>query len=156
MEFCEKNLIKILHLPIKNRGYELLDVTFNKRGSERIIQLFIYSPHGIDIDDCVNVNELASDIIDNSGNIFKNYTLEISSPGIYRPLKKPEHFKIFMGKRIKVILQKKIQGFKIVIGNIEKCSEEGITMKIENIRKILDIPFRQIDRANLEPDIKIN
>ena len=87
--------------------------------------------------------------------ILDYQTLEISSPGIFMKLNKPEHFKIFKGKRIKVKLQQNIKGYKIVTGIIAKCSREGINLKMRNIRESLKIPFSYISKANLEPEIKI-
>jgi len=150
----EEHLLKLLALPIKKKGYNLLEIKFCNRGSERIIKLFIYRPQGIDIEDCVKVNNLASEFMKKEG-FLDNHTLEISSPGIFMKLNKPEHFMLFKGKRIKVKLLQKIQGYKIAIGNIVKCSDRGISLNIENKREGLKIPFSYISNANLEPEIKI-
>ncbi len=70
-------------------------------------------------------------------------------------LRKPEHFQIFKGKRIKVKLFQKIQGLKTATGNIIKSNKEGVSLKIVNTNNCIQIPFSHISKANLEPEIKI-
>ena len=154
MQIDEEHLLKILALPIKKEGYKLLDIQFCNKGSEKKIKLFIYQPKGIEIEDCIKVNNLASECMKNEG-LLDNQTLEISSPGIFMKLNKPEHFKTFKGKRIKVKLLQKINGYKIATGNIFKCSEKGIHLKNGNTKEDLNIPFSYISEANLEPKLKI-
>ena len=87
---------------------------------------------------------------------FLDYqTLEISSPGIFMKLNKPEHFKIFKGKRINVKLLKKFQGYNIATGNIVKYSKKGISLKRGYKSENFNIPFSCISKANFEPEIKI-
>jgi len=155
MGIDEDQLLRLLDIPIKNTGYNLLDIKLFNRNSDKIIQLFIYQPQGIEIDDCIKVNNLASEIIINEGLSLDNYTLEISSPGIFMKLYKPEHFKIFRGKRIKVKFLERIQGFKTATGKILKCTENGIRLKIFSSREDIHIPFSKIHKANLEPEINI-
>jgi len=151
MDIQEKNLIRILSLPIKNEGYKLLEVKFFGNGPENIIQLVIYNDQGVDIEDCVKIHDIANEIITNYAQINENFTLEVSSPGIFKELKKPEHFKIFKGKRIKIKLKQKIQGISTALGEISDSSLEGINLNIENINKTIIIPFSLISKANLEP-----
>ncbi len=151
MAQTEENLFNLLALPVKTKGYELIDVEFNRHGSEQTIQLFIDSPLGIGMDDCVTVNEVAMDVLDSDDHIFKTYTLEVSSPGIFRKLKTPEHFMAFRGQRIKVRLQQKILGVKNAVGKLEECSEEEIRLILETDGSKLVIPHSQITKANLEP-----
>ena len=154
MQLDEEHLFKLLALPIKKKGYNLLEIKFCNKGPEEIIQLFIYKHQGIEIEDCIKVNNLTKEFLKNE-EILDHKALEISSPGIFMKLNKQEHFKIFKGKRIKVKLLQKIQGYKIATGNIVTYSENGISLKMENKSKNLHIPFSNISKANLEPEIKI-
>ena len=151
MARTEENLFNILAVPIKTKGYELVDVEFNRHGSEQTIQLFIDSPLGIGMDDCVVVNQVALEVIGSDDPIFETSNLEVSSPGIFRKLKKAEHFKAFKGQRIKVRLQQKIQGIKNTVGKLKECSEEEIHLILETDGSELVIPISQITKANLEP-----
>lgn len=151
MARTEENLFNLLAVPIKIKGYELINVEFNRHGSEQTIQLFIDSPLGIGMDDCVVVNQVALEVIGSDDPIFETNNLEVSSPGIFRKLKTAEHFKAFKGQRIKVRLQQKIQGIKNTVGKLEECSEEEIHLILETDGSELVIPISQITKANLEP-----
>ena len=149
----KEDFFNLLILPIKNKGYELLDVEFDRHGSGKKVQLFIDSPLGIGLDDCVAVNQIALEVLGDDDPIFKTNTLEVSSPGIYRKLITIEHFKAFVGQRIKVRLHQKIRGIKNAVGILETCSEEKIRLIIEKDGTELVIPLSQITKANLEPKL---
>ena len=154
MAHTEEKLVNLLAVPIKNKGYELVDLEYNRHGSQQIIQLFIDNPNGIGIDDCVAVNQVVQGIMDSEEPISEAYTIEVSSPGIFRKLKTAEHYKTFTGQRINVRLQQKIQGVKNAVGKLEECTEKGIRLKLETGGSELVIPFSLITKANLEPKLK--
>ncbi|MBL4825238.1 MAG: ribosome maturation factor RimP [SAR324 cluster bacterium] len=151
MARTEEILLNLLAVPIETKGYELVDIEINRQGSEQTIQLFIDSPHGIGMDDCVAVNQLAQEILESTDPTYETYTLEVSSPGIFRKLKTPEHFKTFTGKRIKVRLQQKVEGVKNAIGSLEECTDKEIRLRLETDGSEIVIPFTLITKANLEP-----
>ena len=151
MARTEENLFNLLALPVRTIGYELIDIEFNRHGSEQTIQLFIDSPLGIGMDDCVAVNQVAIEVLGSDDPIFETNTLEVSSPGIFRKLKTSEQFKAFKGQRIKVRLQQKIQGIKNAVGMLEECSKDEILLILETDGSELVIPLSQITKANLEP-----
>ena len=151
MARTEEILLNLLVVPIETKGYELVDIEINRQGSEQTIQLFIDSPHGIGMDDCVAVNQLAQEILESTDPTYETYTLEVSSPGIFRKLKTPEHFKTFTGKRIKVRLQQKVEGVKNAIGSLEECTDKEIRLRLETDGSEIVIPFTLITKANLEP-----
>ena len=154
MAHTEEKLVNLLVVPIKNEGYELVDLEYDRHGSQHIIQLFIDSPNGVGIDDCVAVNQLVQEVMDSEEPITKAYTIQVSSPGIFRKLKTIEHYKTFMGQRINVRLQQKIQGVKNAVGKLVECTEEGIRLKLETDESELEIPFSLITKANLKPKLK--
>ena len=155
MKLNEKHLLKLLSLPIKKKGYHLLEIKCINQGAEKIIQLFIFRSIGIEIEDCIKVNNIATKTMINSGLILDDHTLEISSPGIFMKLNKPEHFQIFKGKKIKVKLHHEFKGIKIASGNISSCTGKGINLELVNSREDIHIPFSKICKANLEPEIMI-
>ena len=85
---------------------------------------------------------------------FKDYGLEVSSPGIFRTLKTPDQFKSSTGKRIKVHLQKNIEGLITVTGNLQKCDEDTICILPDTNGSDIIIPYSFISKANLEPLLK--
>ena len=152
-QIAEK-LINLLTVPIKSEGYELLDVEYNKHGSNQTVQLFIDSINGIGIDDCVAANRIAQEVLDNKNPISDSYSIEVSSPGLFRKLKTAEHYKTFTGERIRVRLQQKIQGVKNAVGKLEESTEQEIRLKLESDGSELVIPYTLIKKANLEPELK--
>ena len=152
-QIAEK-LMNLLTVPIKSEGYELLDVEYNKHGSNQTVQLIIDSINGIGIDDCVAVNRIAQEVLDNENPISDSYSIEVSSPGLFRKLKTAEHYKTFTGERIRVRLQQKIQGVKNAVGKLEESTEKEIRLKLESDGSELVIPYTLIAKANLEPELK--
>ena len=153
MNTNKKQIFDLLSLPIKNKSYELVEVELKKEGLEKTIQLFIDSPFGIEIDECVKVNQIAIDALGENHPIFEKYSLEVSSPGIFRKLVTFEHFKSITGQRIKVNLLQKIKGIKNAVGRLEFCSKNEIRLCLEKDGSKLIIPFSQIKKANLEPKL---
>ena len=149
-----ERLIKLLTVPLRIEGYELLEIGYKKHGSSQTVQLIIDSNLGIGIDDCVAVNQVAQEIFDSENPISDSYTIEVSSPGIFRKLKTAEHYQTFTGKRIKVRMHQKIHGVKDVVGKLEESTEQEIRMRLESDGSELIIPYSLITKANLEPELK--
>ena len=147
----DQGIINLLSEPLKIAGFELVEVKISLMNAQKTIQLYIDSPNGIQIDDCVNVNQITKNIFGKINQNYKDYVLEVSSPGIFRKLKTPDHFKSSTGKRIKVHLQEKIEGLMTVTGNLRKCDEEKICIVSDKIGADMIIPYSLISRANLDP-----
>ena len=150
----EQNILSILSEPLKIAGFDIVDVNITILNNQKTIQLYIDSPNGIQIDDCVKANHITKNIFDKTNQIYKDYVLEISSPGIFRKLKTLEHYKSSTGKRIKVHLQKKFEGHITIIGDLKKCDEEKIFIIPDENDSDMIIPYSLISRANLEPLLK--
>ena len=150
----EQKIISLLSEPLKFAGFDLIEVKVGMLNAQKTIQLFIDSPNSIQIDDCINVNQITKNIFGKTKQYYNDYALEVSSPGIFRKLKTPDHFKSSTGKRIKVHLQKKIEGLMTVTGNIQKCDEETICILPDTNDSDMIIPYSLISRANLEPLLK--
>ena len=150
----EQKIISLLSEPLKIAGFDLIEVKVSMLNAQKTIQLYIDSPNGIQIDDCVNVNQITKNIFGKSNQHYKDYVLEVSSPGIFRKLKTPDHFKSSTGKRIRVHLQKKIEGLLTVTGDLQKCDEETICILADTNSSKMIIPYSLISKANLEPLLK--
>ena len=152
-QIAEK-LKNLLTVPIKSEGYVLLDVEYNKHGSNQTVQLIIDSINGIGIDDCAAINRIAQEVLYNENPISDSYNIEVSSPGVFRKLKSVKHYKTFTGERIRVRLQKKIKGVKNAVGKLEESTEQEIRIKLDSDGSELVIPYTLITKANLEPELK--
>lgn len=135
--------------PIEQAGYELWDVEYKKEGKKWFLRLFIEHQENITLDDCIKVNEIVEPILEESDIIPQEYFLEVSSPGIYRPLKKPEHFTRFIGYQIHTQLFEAVSGNKKFEGQLESASSEGITILLNNQERIR-LSYQQIAKARLD------
>ena len=136
-ETCEELVLPI----IGQFGFELVDVEYVKEGPNYYLRVYADKEGGITIDDCVEVSRLLSPKLDKYDNEFKDaYILEVSSPGLLRPLKKDKDFERNLGKLIEIKLFKPIEGYKnkefiaelsaYDSNNITVITEEGDTMEI--------------------------
>ena len=150
----EQKIISLLYEPLKIAGFELIEVKVGMLNAQKTIQLYIDNPNSIQIDDCINVNQITKNIFGKTKQYYNDYALEVSSPGIFRKLKTPDHFKSSISKRIKVHLQKKIEGLMTVTGDLQKCDEETICILPDTNGSDMIIPYSLISRANLEPLLK--
>ena len=151
----EKKIFSLLCEPLKIAGFELIEVKIGLMNTEKTIQLYIDSTNGIQLNDCINANQITKNIFDKTNQLYMDYVLEVSSPGIFRKLKTPDHFKSSTGKRIKVHLNKKIEGLKTVTGNLQKCDDLSICILQDTNGPDMIIPYSLISRANLEPLLKL-
>jgi len=96
-----------LNPAIEDLGYELYDLEDLQYQGQRILRVSIDHEQGIQLEDCVRTDQMLQKLFDENDPIEEAYTLEVSSPGIFRVLKNPEHFRRFTGERIKIRLKKK-------------------------------------------------
>lgn len=132
---------------IEEIGLELVDVQFVKEGSEWYLRIFIDKEDGINLDDCVDVSNLISEKLDENDPITQAYHLEVSSPGVERPLKKTKDFIRFKGSLVEIKIYSALNGKKNFVGTLDEVNEEEISI-IENEEKIV-IPREKIAKANL-------
>ena len=139
---------------IEDLGYELYDLEDLQYQGQRILRVSIDHEQGIQLEDCVRIDQMLQKVFDENDPIEEEYTLEVSSPGIFRVLKNPEHFKRFTGERIKIRLKKKINGMRQTTGKLCSSTEEGIQFLPENeSEEGLFIAYGNISKARLEPEL---
>ncbi|TYQ13038.1 UNVERIFIED_CONTAM: ribosome maturation factor RimP [Acetivibrio alkalicellulosi] len=112
--------------------FELVDVEFLKEGSSWYLRIYIDKPGGIAIDDCKVVSEEISDLLDKEDPISQSYFLEVSSPGLERPLKKDSDFEKFKGELVEVKLFKAYDGKKIFEGELVGLIDNKIVIKFDD------------------------
>ena len=139
---------------IEDLGYELYDLEDLQYQGQRILRVSIDHEQGIQLEDCVRTDQMLQKLFDENDPIEEAYTLEVSSPGIFRVLKNPEHFRRFTGERIKIRLKKKINGMRQAIGKLYSSTEDGIQFLPENESEGgLFIAYENISKARLEPEL---
>jgi ribosome maturation factor RimP len=153
MRFMSKadELIEMLTPTVEALKLELLGIEFAQSGSRALLRLYIDAEGRlINIEDCEAVSREVAAILDVNDPISSNYTLEVSSPGIDRPLFKPEHFNRFMGEQAKVNLRLPQNTRRRVQGKIVKV--EGRMITIAEDKAEFEIAFDNIEKARLVPD----
>ena len=134
---------------IAENGMELIDVEYVKEGAEWYLRLFLdkEGDEGIDLDDCELISRKFSDILENNDPISQAYRLEVSSPGIERPLKRTKDFQRFQGEKVQVKTFSEVEGKKQFIGILQETTEETVTLDVDGTS--IAIPRKQIGKANL-------
>ncbi|MDE6760533.1 MAG: ribosome maturation factor RimP [Lachnospiraceae bacterium] len=139
---CEELVLPI----IEERGFELVDVEYVKEGSNYYLRVYADKEGGITIDDCVEVSRALNPKLDAYDKDFKDpYILEVSSPGLLRPLKKDKDFQRSLGKMIEIKLFRPLEGSKIkeMEAELKGFDEKTITVVQEDEAELV------IDRSNL-------
>lgn len=117
---------------IEANNFELVDVEFVKEGSNWYLRLYVDKEGGITIDDCELVSRQMSDILDREDYIDESYILEVSSPGLGRPLKKDKDFKRSLGEEVEIRLFKPIDRQKEYVGILKDFDKENVVITPEN------------------------
>ena len=141
--------IETLVTPIvQENRLELVDVEYKKEGKNWFLRIFIDKEGGITVDDCTQVSRRIEDLIEVEEVVPSSYTLEVSSPGLDRPLKKEKDFLRFQGKRAHVTTFTPICQQKNFKGTIRDFREDVLFLETES--KHVEIPKRQNAKAKLE------
>lgn len=127
---------------------ELVDVEFKKEGPIRYLRVFIDKEGGISLDDCQLVSKQISAKLDELDSIEESYFLEVSSPGLDRPLKKESDFIKYEGKIVELKLYKPIEGSKRIEGELIGLFDGKISIKLED-DKVLEIEKEQVALTRL-------
>jgi len=129
---------------LAEQGFELVEVEFEGTGARRTLRLYIDRADGVTVDHCATVSHLVSPLLDVKDFIDGAYMLEVSSPGIARPLRKSEDFTRFAGERVKVKTYEPVQGRKrfsgILLGLRDglvelDCGGTPCSVHLENLKK---------------------
>ena len=134
-------------LPIaEENGVEIYDVEYVKEGSDWYLRAYIDKENGITVDDCEEVSRALSDLLDEEDFISENYILEVSSPGLDRPLKKEKDFARSIGKDVEVKLFKAINKEKEFVGILKAYDEDTVTLEMEDET---EMQFKRSDIARI-------
>jgi ribosome maturation factor RimP len=115
-----------------------------ERPSRDALRLFIDHPDGVDLALCERVTNHLRDLL-------AEYALEVSSPGLDRPLTKPEHYRRFHGHRVRVRTREAIEGRRNFTGTIAGADDEAV--RVEDSGEAIEIPLIHVHRSNLVPEL---
>ncbi len=128
----EKKILPLLEPIVEEKGLELVDVEFVKEGANWYLRIYIDKDGGVSIDDCEGVSRALEAKLDETDPIEQAYILEVSSPGIDRPLKKDADFVKFKGEIIDVKLYKPLDGKKQYQGKLLGLQDGVISLEEED------------------------
>ena len=124
-------LVAVLAAPIaEQNGCTLWDVEYVREAGQWFLRVYIDKPEGISINDCEAVSRPLSDALDEADPIEGSYTLEVSSAGADRALKKPEHFRQFLGEQVDVKLYRAREGRKELTGALKAYENGDVTVEL--------------------------
>jgi ribosome maturation factor RimP len=155
-------LMRLLEPPVEALGYELVDIEFAREGRGGILRIFIdrrdvdeqqgigEQQGSITVDDCARVSHAVSELLEIEDPIKGHYTLEVSSPGFDRILRKREHFERFIGERIFAELKLAVNGRRRFVGMLKSIVDESIVVEVDGQEHSL--PLERIQKARLRPE----
>ena len=131
-EDYEQQTEALLEPIVEELGFELVDVEYVKEGGTWYLRAYIDKPGGIAVDDCEIISRALSDWLDKEDFIDDSYILEVSSPGLGRPLKKEKDFVRSMGKDVDVRLYRQLNKQKEFTGALSAYDENTVTLTMED------------------------
>ncbi|AWP53746.1 ribosome maturation factor RimP [Haemophilus influenzae] len=147
MATLEQNLQEMLQDAVEDLGCELWGIECQRTGRFMTVRLFIDKDGGVTVDDCADVSRQVSAILDVEDPIADKYNLEVSSPGLDRPLFTLSQFERYIGQDIAVHLRIPVMERRKWQGKLERIEKDMITLIVDNQEQIL--VFGNIQKANV-------
>jgi len=145
-------IVRVSHLiepVIESLGIELDELEFKRMKGKALLRVFIDREGGVTIDDCERVSREIEAVLDVEDPIPYSYVLEVSSPGLDRPLRRPEDFRKYSGSRARVITIDPIDKQNFFVGQIVEAGDNDIQILLQKERTVT-IPYENISKARLE------
>jgi len=142
-------LTAMLRPVVEDLGCVLWEIEYSPGRGNGIVRLYIDAAAGITVDDCERVSRAVSELLDAEDPVPWQYTLEVSSPGLDRPLRTPEHFAPYVGRNVFVELAQPLDGRRRFAGRLAVAGAETIEVEVDGRRFVL--PIDGIRKAHLAP-----
>lgn len=140
---------------IRSMGCELVGCEMIPQGRRIVFRIFIDKENGVTVDDCSKVSSQVGAMFAVEDPIPGGYALEVSSPGIDRPLFELEHYCRFVGKRVKIKLHVAINQRRQFSGTLLRVEGEDIYLLVDDSQQEIKLPYSAIDKANLVGEIHL-
>ncbi|MBD7976242.1 MULTISPECIES: ribosome maturation factor RimP [Pseudomonas] len=134
---------------IEALGYQCWGIEFLPQGKHSLLRIYIDHADGILVDDCEKVSRQVSGVLDVEDPISNEYTLEVSSPGMDRPLFTLEQFAVYAGEQVKIKLRIPFDGRRNFQGILRGVEEQDVVVLVDDHEYLL--PIDSIDKANIVP-----
>ena len=144
-----ENFVLGLSAPVlAENGFDLVDIEYKKEGNRFFLRVFIHKPGGVTLKDCQKISYKIEDIIEIENIIKGNYILEVSSPGLDRPLKSEKDFLRNLNNRVCISTHFPIKEQSAFFGTIENVKDGILYLKLQ--KEVFSIPICEIKKAILE------
>jgi ribosome maturation factor RimP len=143
----EQKLTEMLRPAVEETGKSLLGIEFISAGNNSVLRLFIDHENGIDVDDCAEVSRQVSALLDVEDPISSEYNLEVSSPGVDKPLFEKEHFEAVIGEVVNVKISMPLNGRRKFKGPLVAIENDTLIIEVDGID--YEIVISNVDKANL-------
>ncbi len=145
------NIKELLEPLLYEKNLELFDIEFKALGSKEILRVFIDKEQGVTVNDCAQISRELGRLLEVHDVIPGSYTLEISSPGLTRALKKPSDYLRYKGKTVKIKTLEDIEDRRVFKGKLLDFVDETVSLQTDGVNYL--IPYKNIEKANLELDL---
>ncbi len=135
-------------------GYELVEVSLLGRGKRTLLRVFIDREGGVTLNDCEVFSRRLESLLDVEDPLAGSYTLEVSSPGLDRPLKDPKDFRRSIGKLVRIVTREDINNRTFFAGRLVGVDGDLVRLSVSEGGEEVVIPFDIISRARLEIELK--
>jgi len=143
-----EQLKELLAPVVEDLGYTLWGIQY-LQGRGAVLRLFIDHDDGINVDDCALVSHEVSGVLDVEDPVPGDYNLEVSSPGLDRPLFELSHFERYQGESVQLTLLAPVAGKRKMTATLVAVDGDTLVMELEG--ESLRVPYSQVDRARLQP-----
>jgi ribosome maturation factor RimP len=151
MRRAPEGLQELVERTVTPMGYEVVGVELAGSGPRsRVLRVYIDQADGITLDDCAAVSHQLSGVLDVEDPIREPYTLEVSSPGLDRPLFSAVHFERFVGHTARLRLARLIGHRRKLTGVLRGLGDDGVLIEVEG--EVLEVPLADIESARLVPE----
>lgn len=148
----EQQLLDLLAPTVTALGYEAWGLELQTHGRQTTLRVFIDSPEGITVDDCAAVSRQLSALLDVEDPIAGEYILEVSSPGMDRPLFTLDQFRRYRGEQVKIRLRAPFEGRRNFSGRLMGVEDEDVVVAVDQHEYLL--PVELIDKAQVVPQFE--
>jgi ribosome maturation factor RimP len=150
MRTAPANVQNLIEPVISALGYELVGIEYLSQGRRSLLRIYIDHADGINVHDCERVSHQVSGVLDVEDVIRGHYTLEVSSPGLDRPLFTKEQFERFIGSEVNIRLSIALDGRKKFKGVLRGIDDSNVLLFADE--QEFSLPFNAIEKANLVPN----
>lgn len=152
MSSKDKLLEQLIEPVVQSLGFEFWGLELSGRGQHTLLRIYIESEQGITVENCAQVSRQISALMDVEDPIESEYNLEVSSPGMDRPLYTLDHYQRFSGHQIQLKLRLAYEGQRKFSGLLKGIEEDEVVLQVDEDEYCF--PFETIDQAKVKPDLE--